>query len=77
MPAFLSGIWVKLCIAGAFIGLLLVAALKLISIGRKAEQGEAATKGMQRTQQANAVRQRAEQPVSKEIEDADPNNRDR
>lgn len=71
-----SGWQIKLAAAGAIIVAILLAVLKLIGIGRKAEQGEAATKGMQRTQEANAARQRAEQPVTAEEEARDPNNRD-
>jgi hypothetical protein len=77
MPAWLTGIGAKIALAAAFVGLVLLAVLRLIGIGRKAERGEAAIKGMERTQEANEARQKASQPVSKEAEDADPYNRDR
>jgi len=77
VPAWLTGIGAKIALAAAFVGLALLAVLKLIGIGRKAERGEAATKGMERTQEANEARQKASQPVSKEEEANDPHNRDR
>ena len=77
MPTFLAGIWAKVAFVGTFVGLLLIAALKLIGIGRKAERGEAAMTSLQRTREANNARAQASQPVSKEVEDVDPFNRDR
>lgn len=77
MMGFLSGLWGKVAIGAAIALAVLLAVLKLIGIGRTAERGEAATKGMQRTQAANVARQKASQPVTKEVEDADPYNRDR
>lgn len=41
MPGWLSGLGAKIALAAAFIGLLLLAVLKLIGIGRKVERGEA------------------------------------
>ncbi len=77
LPAWLTGLGAKLALAAVFVGGFLLAVLKLIAIGRKAERGEAAIKGLQRTQAANEARQKASQPVSKEAEDNDPYNRDR
>ena len=44
LPGWLTGIGMKLAVAGAFVLLLLGAVLKLIGIGRKAEKAEAQTK---------------------------------
>lgn len=40
MPAWLTGIGAKLALAAAFVGLVLLAVLKLIGIGRDQERGK-------------------------------------
>lgn len=77
LPAWLTGLGAKLLLAGAFVLVLLGAVFRLIGMGRAQERGVAAAKGMERTQQANAARAEAAKPITKEAEDADPDNRDR
>ena len=50
---------------------------KVFGAGKTAAKAEAAMTSLQRTQEANAARAQASQPVSKEVEDVDPFNRDR
>ena len=40
MPTFLAGIWGKVVFVAAFVGLVLLACLRLIGIGRKAERAD-------------------------------------
>lgn len=76
IPAWLSGLWIKFAIAAAFVGLVLLAVLRLIGIGRDQERGRATTSALKRTQDANAARAAANQPVTIEEEARDPFNRD-
>ena len=40
MPSFLAGIWAKVVFGAVFVGLLALACLRLIGIGRKAERAD-------------------------------------
>ena len=42
--SFLTDVWAKVVFGAVFVGLLLLAVLKLIGIGRKVERGEANTR---------------------------------
>lgn len=75
MPTFLAGIWAKVAFVGAFVGLLLIAVLKLIGIGRKAERAEATEKGVSAIKRANVAAQNVD-PRAEAIAN-DPNNLDR
>jgi hypothetical protein len=77
MPTFLAEIWAKVAFGAAFVGLLLLAVLRLIGIGRDRERYKAATASLQRTRDANAARAQASRPVSASEEAHDPYNRDR
>ncbi len=56
MPAWLSGLGAKLAIAAAFVGLVLLAVLKLIGIGRKAEKADRAKADQVVRDRVDAVR---------------------
>lgn len=40
IPAWLSGIWAKIVFGAVFVGLIALACLRLIGIGRKAERAD-------------------------------------
>ena len=75
MIAFLSGIWGKAVFVAVFLGMLALAALKLIGIGRKAERLEATEKGVEAIKRANRAAQNVD-PSAEAIAN-DPNNLDR
>ena len=75
MPTFLAGLWAKVAFAGAFVGLLLLAAFRLIATGRKAERAEATEKGVEAIKRANKAAQNID--TSAEAIANDPNNLDR
>lgn len=75
MPAWLTGIGGKLAFAAAFVGLVLLACLKLISIGRKQERVVAMEKGVEAIKRANTAA--AAVDPSPEAVKNDPNNLDR
>lgn len=60
MPPFLAGIWAKVAFVGAFVGLLLLAVLKLIGIGRKAERAETAERVNEQVKEARNVENRVD-----------------
>lgn len=60
IPAWLSGIWAKVAFVGAFVGLLLIAVLKLIGIGRKAERAETAERVNEQVKEARNVENRVD-----------------
>lgn len=61
MSALLSGIWQKALIAGAFVGLVLLAILKLLSAGRAQERAAQA----ERNAQARRTADEAERMVDR------------
>lgn len=65
----------KLLTAAAFVGLVLLGALKLVGIGRRAERADATEKGVQAIQRANRGVQNVDH--SAEAIANDPNNLDR
>lgn len=75
LPAWLTGLWGKAAFAAAFVGLLLVAAFRLIGIGRKVERAEAIEKGVEAIKRANKAAQNVD-PSAEAIAN-DPNNLDR
>lgn len=60
IPAWLTGLWGKVVLVGAFIGLLALAALKLIGIGRDKERYAASTKALQQATEAHDVEARVD-----------------
>lgn len=60
MPTFLAGIWAKIAFVGAFVGLLLLAAFRLIATGRKAERAETAERVNQQVKEARNVENRVD-----------------
>ena len=60
IPAWLSGIWAKVAFVAAFVGLVLLACLRLIGIGRKAEQGAAAARIGKQVKEARNVENRVD-----------------
>lgn len=60
IPVWLSGIWAKVAFVGAFVGLLLIAVLKLIGIGRKAERAETAERVNGQVKEARNVENRVD-----------------
>lgn len=60
MPAWLAGIWAKVAFAAAFVGLLLLAVLKLIGIGRKAERAFTAARVNEQVKEARDVENRVD-----------------
>ena len=75
IPAWLAGIWAKIVFVGAFVGLLLLAAFRLIATGRNAERAEATEKGVEAIKRANKAAQNVD--TSAEAIANDPNNLDR
>ncbi len=75
IPAWLAGIWGKVVFGAVFVGLLLLACLRLIGIGRKAERADAIDKGVAAIQRANRAAQNVD--PSAEAIARDPNNLDR
>lgn len=67
IPAWLSGIGTKLAIGAAFVGLVLLACLRLIGIGRDKERYAATTKALQQTKEANDVENRVAGADSTEL----------
>lgn len=68
MPTFLAGIWAKVAFVGAFVGLLLLAVLKLIGIGRKAERAETAERVNEQAREARNVENRVDGASPAELE---------
>mgnify|MGYP003660897308 CR=1 FL=1 len=68
IPVWLSGIWAKVAFVGAFVGLLLIAVLKLIGIGRKAERAETAERINQQATEARNVENRVDGAGADELE---------
>lgn len=60
IPAWLTGLWAKVAFVAAFIGLVLLACLRLIGIGRKAEQGAAAARVGEQVKEARNVENRVD-----------------
>lgn len=60
IPAWLSGIWAKIVFGAVFVGLIALACLRLIGIGRKAEQGEAARRVGEQVKEARNVENRVD-----------------
>ena len=60
IPAWLSGLWAKIAFVGAFIGLLLLAAFRLIATGRKAERAETAERVNQQVKESRNVENRVD-----------------
>lgn len=60
IPAWLTGLWAKVAFVAAFVGLVLLACLRLIGIGRKAEQGEAARRVGEQVKEARNVENRVD-----------------
>ena len=75
IPAWLTGIWTKVVFAAAFLGLLALAALKLVGIGRDQERTAATEKGVEAIKRANRAAQNVD-PSAEAIAN-DPNNLDR
>lgn len=75
MMGFLSGLYGKLAAGAVIVGLVLLACLKLIGIGRKAERTEATEKGVEAIKRANKAAQNVD--PSQEAIDNDPSNLDR
>lgn len=69
MPAWLTGLGAKLAIATAFVGLALLACLKLIGIGRKAEKADRAQADQVVRDRVDAVRPPAAGETSKSLEE--------
>ncbi len=67
MPAWLVGIWGKVVFVAAFLGLLALAALKFIGIGRDKERYAATTKALQQSKEANDVENRVAGADSTEL----------
>ena len=53
--SFLTDVWAKVVFGAVFVGLLLLAVLKLIGIGRKVERGEANTRIARNVETRNEV----------------------
>ena len=53
--SFLTNVWAKVVFGAVFVGLLLLAVLKLIGIGRKVEKGEANTRIARNVETRNEV----------------------
>ena len=53
--SFLTNVWAKVVFGAVFVGLLLLAVLKLICIGRKVEKGEANTRIARNVETRNEV----------------------
>ena len=53
--SFLTNVWAKVVFGAVFVGLLLLAVLKLIGIGRKVERGEANTRIARNVETRNEV----------------------
>lgn len=60
IPAWLAGIWGKVVFGAVFVGLLLLACLRLIGIGRKAEQGAQAARANEQVKEARNVENRVD-----------------
>lgn len=60
IPAWLAGIWGKVVFGAVFVGLVLLACLRLIGIGRKAEQGAAARRVGEQVKEARNVENRVD-----------------
>ncbi len=56
IPGWLTGLWAKVVFVGAFVGLVLLGALKLIGIGRKAEKADRAQADQVVRNRVDAVR---------------------
>lgn len=68
MPAFLVGIWAKIAFVGACVGLLLLAAFRLIATGRKAERAETAERVNQQVKESRNVESRVDGADAAELE---------
>lgn len=68
VPAWLSGLWAKVAFAGAFIGLVLLACLKLIGVGRKAERADTLERVTQQAKEARDVENRVDGAGAAELE---------
>lgn len=81
MPLFLSSLWGRfapyLILAAAVAVAVVLFIAKVFGAGKAAAKAEATMEALKRTREANDARARASRPVSKEVEDADPYNRDR
>lgn len=69
IPPWLTGLGGKLAFAGAFVLVVLMACLKLIGIGRKAEQGERAKADQVVRNRVDAVKPPETGETSKSLED--------
>lgn len=65
---FLSGLWGKVVFGAVFVGLLALACLKLIGIGRKAERAEATERVNQQVKEARDVENRVDGAGADELE---------
>ncbi|HEY1035027.1 MAG TPA: hypothetical protein VGE09_08600 [Pseudoxanthomonas sp.] len=68
IPAWLSGLWAKVAFVGAFVGLLLLAAFRLIGIGRKVERGATAERINEQVREARNVENRVDGAGADELE---------
>ena len=68
LPAWLTGLWGKAAFAAAFVGLLLVAAFRLIGIGRKVERGAVAERINEQVKEARDVENRVDGADAGELE---------
>lgn len=68
IPAWLAGIWAKIAFVGTFVGLLLLAAFRLIATGRKAERAETAERVNQQVKESRNVENRVDGADAAELE---------
>lgn len=68
VTGLLSGLWQKAAFVAAFVGLVLLACLRLIGIGRKAEQGAAAARVGEQVKEARNVENRVDGAGADELE---------
>ena len=81
MPLFLGALWGKalpyVIAAGVVAVAVVMFVLKVFGAGKAAAKAEAAMDALARTRDANEARAKASQPISREDEANDPQNRDR
>lgn len=65
----LAGLWQKVAFVAAFVGLLLLAVLKLIGIGRKAEQADQATRNLKSRRAADEAERMVERAGDGELDE--------
>jgi len=68
VSGLLSGLWQKVAFAAAFIGLLLLAVLRLIGMERKQERAEATERVNQQAKEARNVENRVDGANAAELE---------